>query len=199
MNGMACGFPSRVARRSGRCCPSSAADLFGSRSWRATIATQHREIAALLADSPSLRATLPRCAGRRVSRGPRRCHHGNRPARSARGVPVHCRAGARRVTDLRCRRPYLLTASGRVGMWRGGVRSGISVAAPFVWRCLNGLTIAPFPHPPHRTWRANFPHHALGQDVTLSSTARRAQAGSGVRARSTRRGARVDKFRPCSV
>ena len=30
-----------------------------SRSWRATIATQRREIEALLADSPSLRATLP--------------------------------------------------------------------------------------------------------------------------------------------
>src|SRR5215472_9385951 len=30
--------------------------------------------------------------------------------------------------------------AGRVGMWRGGGRSGISVAAPFVWRCLNGLT-----------------------------------------------------------
>ena len=30
-----------------------------SRSWRATITTQRREIEALLADSPSLRATLP--------------------------------------------------------------------------------------------------------------------------------------------
>jgi hypothetical protein len=26
----------------------------------------------------------------------------------------------------------------------------ISVAAPFVWRCLNGPTMAPFPHPAHR-------------------------------------------------
>jgi len=25
---------------------------------------------------------------------------------------------------------------GSVGMWRGGVRSTMSVAAPFVWRCL---------------------------------------------------------------
>jgi hypothetical protein len=25
---------------------------------------------------------------------------------------------------------------GRVGMWRGGSRPGMSVAAPFVWRCL---------------------------------------------------------------
>jgi hypothetical protein len=41
--------------------------------------------------------------------------------------------------------------------------------APFVWRCLTGSTLAPFPHPPghrrrspapgsHRTWRADFPH-----------------------------------------
>ena len=71
------------------------------------------------------------------------------------------------------------------GMWRGGVRSDISVAALFVRRYLSGSAIVPFPHPLHRTWRANFPHHALGQNVTLSSTTRRAQAGSGVRARST--------------
>src|SRR6266853_2900899 len=53
-------------------------------------------------------------------------------------------------------------------MWRGGGRWNISVAAPFVWRCLNGSTIAPFPHPAHRTRQADFPHPALGQDFTLS-------------------------------
>jgi hypothetical protein len=63
----------------------------------------------------------------------------------------------------------LTTATGRVGMWRGGVRSTMSVAAPFVWRCFSGSAITPFPHPPghrrrspapgsHRTWRADFPH-----------------------------------------
>src|SRR6478672_7702021 len=36
---------------------------------------------------------------------------------------------------------------GRVGMWRGGLRSTMSVAAPFVWRCLSGSAITPFPHP----------------------------------------------------
>ena len=66
-------------------------------------------------------------------------------------------------TNVFVERLWRTIEMGRVGMWRGGVRSGISVAAPFVWRCLNGLTIAPFPHPPHRTWRANFPHHALGK------------------------------------
>src|ERR1700686_3801475 len=55
---------------------------------------------------------------------------------------------------------------GRVEMWRGGCRSNISVAASFVWRCLTGSTMAPFPHPAHRTGRADFPHPALGQDFT---------------------------------
>ena len=55
---------------------------------------------------------------------------------------------------------------GRVEMWRGGSRFGLSVAAPFVWRCLSGSTMAPFPHPAHRTGQADFPHPALGQDLT---------------------------------
>ena len=45
--------------------------------------------------------------------------------------------------------------------------------------------------------QADFLHPALGQDLTPSSTARRAQAGPDVRARSARRGARVDSSRPC--
>src|SRR5712672_3863528 len=53
-------------------------------------------------------------------------------------------------------------------MWRGGCRLNISVAAPFVWRCLSSSTMAPFPHPAHRTGQADFPHPALGQDLTLS-------------------------------
>ena len=59
-----------------------------------------------------------------------------------------------------------LVARGRVEMWRGFCRSDISVSAPFVWRCLSGSTVAPFPHPAHRTGRADFPHPALGQDLT---------------------------------
>jgi hypothetical protein len=86
---------------------------------------------------------------------------------------------------------------GRVGMWRGGFRPNISVAASFVWRCLSGSTVTPSPHPAHRSGHADFPHPALGQDVTPSPTARRAQARSGERARSTRTGARVDRSRPC--
>src|SRR3979490_1743693 len=85
----------------------------------------------------------------------------------------------------------------RVEMWRGGGRLNISVAASFVWRCLSGSALAPFPHPAHRTGRADFPPPALGQDFTPSPTARRAQAGTGVRAGSARKGARVDTLRPC--
>jgi len=53
-------------------------------------------------------------------------------------------------------------------MWRGGCRLNIAVAASFVWRCLSGSTMTPFPHPAHRTGQADFPHPALGQDFTLS-------------------------------
>jgi hypothetical protein len=55
-------------------------------------------------------------------------------------------------------------------MWCGGVRSAMSVAAPFVWRCLTGSAITPFPYPAHRTHQADFPHCALGQDLTPSPT-----------------------------
>src|ERR1700740_2378834 len=55
-------------------------------------------------------------------------------------------------------------------MWRGGCRPNISVAAPFVWRCLTGSTVAPFSHPAHRTGHADFPPPALRQDVTAAPT-----------------------------
>ena len=85
---------------------------------------------------------------------------------------------------------------GRVEMWRGGSRSGLSVAAPFVWRCPSNLAVAPFPHPAHRTGHADLPHPALGQDLTLSPTTGCALARSGARARSARTGARVDSSLP---
>src|SRR3990167_4577528 len=59
-------------------------------------------------------------------------------------------------------------------MWHGDVRRRLSVAASFVWRCLNSVTMVPFPHPAHRTEHADLLHSALGQDfmppwhVTLS-------------------------------
>ena len=63
-----------------------------------------------------------------------------------------------------------MSGNGRVGMWRGGGRLGLSVSAPLVWRCLNSRAIAPFPHPAHRTGRALLTHPALGQDITPSHT-----------------------------
>jgi hypothetical protein len=68
-------------------------------------------------------------------------------------------------------RPGFFNTIGRVEMWRGDVRLSMSVSAPFVWRCLSGSAVAPFPHPAHRTGHADFPHPALGQDFTPSSRA----------------------------
>ncbi len=68
-------------------------------------------------------------------------------------------------------RSWPKAASGRVEMWRGSSRFGLSVAASFVWRCPNNLALTPFPHPAHRTGHADLPHPALGQDITPSHTA----------------------------
>ena len=89
-----------------------------------------------------------------------------------------------------------ISAVGRVEMWRGGSRLGLSVAAPFVWRCPSNLAVTPFPHPAHRTGRADLPHPALGQDFMPSPTTGHAHAQSDVRDRSARTGARVDTLRP---
>ena len=75
---------------------------------------------------------------------------------------------------------YVVSGMGRVGMWRGGGRPGMSVSAPFVWRCLSGSTIAPFPHPSHRTGHADFPasgsrtrHHAFAHGTPRPRWVRR--------------------------
>src|SRR6266545_7281858 len=64
-----------------------------------------------------------------------------------------------------CRRTHRVV-DGRVEMWRGCCRLNISVSASFVWRCLSGSAMAPFPHPAHRTGHAALPHPTLGQDLT---------------------------------
>jgi pimeloyl-ACP methyl ester carboxylesterase len=74
----------------------------------------------------------------------------------------------------------------------------IAVAAPFGRRCPMSQTMAPFPHPAHRTGRADLPHPALGRDFTPSPTTRRTSGWPGARARSARRGAGVDSSRPCA-
>lgn len=57
---------------------------------------------------------------------------------------------------------------GRVEMWRGGLRRGLSVSAPFVRRCLTSRAITSFPHPARRTGLADFPHPALFQNIKPS-------------------------------
>src|ERR1035438_1954869 len=49
-------------------------------------------------------------------------------------------------------------------------RCGLSVAGPFVRRCLTSLTMLPFPHPAHRTGCADFPLPPLGERFTMSHT-----------------------------
>src|SRR5208282_2767110 len=87
------------------------------------------------------------------------------------GSPAPLGQGSDTVGEREAPTIHSTAGVGRVGVWRGGVRLGISVPAPFVWRCLSGSAVAPFPHPSHRTGRADCPHPALGQDVTPSSTA----------------------------
>src|SRR5262245_9303852 len=65
-------------------------------------------------------------------------------------------------------KPSVSVAVGRVEVWRGDCRDGMSVAAPFVWRCPSTQAMAPFPHPAHRTGHADRPHPALGQNFTPS-------------------------------
>jgi hypothetical protein len=89
--------------------------------------------------------------------------------------------------------------TGRVEMWCGGLRYSLSVAAPFVWRCLNSLTITPFPHPAHQTGHADFPHPAFGQNITPSPTAHYAPDRTDERDVTSRRSTRQDKPRPHCV
>src|SRR5258708_37092992 len=53
-------------------------------------------------------------------------------------------------------------------LWSRGVarwfRWSLSVSDPFVRRCLTSPAMLPFPHPAHRTGRADLPHPALGED-----------------------------------
>src|SRR5271170_4435592 len=59
-------------------------------------------------------------------------------------------------------------------MWRGSCRLNISVSASFVWRCLSGSALTPFPQPAHRTGHADFPelaHDYLSQSAILATAA----------------------------
>src|ERR1700730_13388214 len=58
-------------------------------------------------------------------------------------------------------RPTPLLWSRGVARW---LRRSLSVADSFVCRCLTSSAVLPFPHPTHRTGRADLPHPALGED-----------------------------------
>ncbi|WP_441293984.1 IS66 family transposase, partial [Azohydromonas australica] len=77
---------------------------------------------------------------------------------------------------------------GRVEMWRGGRRSGLSISAPFVWRCPSNLAIAPFPHPPRRTGRADLPHPALFRRIRPSLSSGRVESAAGISVPTSSRG-----------
>ncbi len=80
--------------------------------------------------------------------------------------------------------------AGRVEVWRGCCRPNISVSAPFVWRCLTGSTLAPFPHPARQTGRADFPHPAFSRPVRPSLSAGRRVAVERYRGRVSHRDTR---------
>jgi hypothetical protein len=80
---------------------------------------------------------------------------------------------------------------GRVEVWRGRCRPNISVAAPFVWRCLTGSTLASSPHPARQTGHADFPHPAFSRPVRPSLSAGRRVAVERCRGRVSRRDTRL--------
>jgi transposase len=80
---------------------------------------------------------------------------------------------------------------GRVEVWRGCCRLNVSVAAPFVWRCLTGSSLAPSPHPARQTGRADFPHPAFSRSVRPSLSAGRHAAVGHCRGRVSRRDTRL--------
>jgi transposase len=79
---------------------------------------------------------------------------------------------------------------GRVEVWRGCGRLNISVAAPFVWRCLTGSTLAPSPHPARQTGHADFPHPAFSRSVRPSLLAGQCVAVECRRGQASRRDTR---------
>jgi hypothetical protein len=93
---------------------------------------------------------------------------------------------AREIPSSGCPQSSRILTAGRVEMWRGDRRYGLSVAASFVWRSPSTRTITPFPHPAHRAGIADRPHPALGQNITPSPTTGRAQVAPDARARSAR-------------
>ena len=103
-------------------------------------------------------------------------HH--RIARNVRCINFRHATGAKRRPGGYSTNSHL--EIGRVEMWRGGRRFRLSVSTPFVRWCPSSVALAPFPHPAHRTGRADFPHPALFQHIKPSrSHGRYASAAGG--------------------
>jgi hypothetical protein len=121
----------------------------------------HDKYEHLLALAPDI-AVVPQCANINVMHEKHRnfCH-------PPRGTGLECISASRPADNWEiCTNPpagdapprwqpedphtALLHDQGRVEMWRGGFRLHISVSASFVWRCLSGVAVTPFPHPAHR-------------------------------------------------
>src|SRR5882672_561839 len=59
---------------------------------------------------------------------------------------------------------------GGVEVWRRSLGETYRLSGPFVCRCLTSRPLLLFPHPAHRTGRAERPHPALGESLTMSPT-----------------------------
>ena len=86
----------------------------------------------------------------------------------------------------------LATLRRTIHVWSRGVtrwfRCSLSVADPFVCRCLTSCTMLPSSHPAHRTGRACFRHPALGESFTRSPTGNCSPAWKGRRGPALRAG-----------
>jgi hypothetical protein len=65
----------------------------------------------------------------------------------------------------------------RVERWRGGLGCGLLPCQGFPVRGAISVCHAPFPPPAHQTGRADFPHPAFGQGLTLRHTKTSVQRG----------------------
>src|SRR6266404_5642885 len=92
----------------------------------------------------------------------------SRPAKNGSTTPQHPAELSRNFQFEQASFPLCQAVWSRdVARWFG---RGLSVADPFVCRCLTSPAMLPFPHPAHRTGRADFPHPALGEKFTMSPT-----------------------------
>ena len=79
-------------------------------------------------------------------------------------------SGERYISPSGTSRSFRRIQIGRVEVWRGGLGSAYLFPALSFAGASLASTMLPFPHPAHRTGRADFPLPALGERVTRSPT-----------------------------